>query len=147
MVIIAGAAVAVDENVLARWYLADLAAGIPYIGADGPASGQFVPQWLSLQQLQAFSVKKGCYPGQEIVSRMHFLGQSKRAAFRLKGPGAPPPAQARVLSGDDRSLGEIVWASADGEGWQALAVLNAEQGGQVACVRHGDADPVPAGPA
>lgn len=135
---------AVDPQTLARWQLADLAAGIPYIGADGPASGQFVPQWLSLQQLQAFSVKKGCYPGQEIVSRMHFLGQSKRAAFRLRGPGTPPPPLARVLSAEGRALGEIAWASANGDGWLALAVLNAEQAAQVASIQHDDDAPVPA---
>lgn len=143
-VIAAGNDAAVDPPTLARWQLADLAAGIPYIGADGPASGQFVPQWLSLQRLQAFSVKKGCYPGQEIVSRMHFLGQSKRAAFTLRGPGTPPPALARVLSAEGRALGEIAWASADGDSWLALAVLNAEQAAQVASIQHDDDAPVPA---
>jgi len=138
-IILPGGDAAVDPQILARWYLADLAAGIAYIGAGEPASEQFVPQWLSLERLQAFSVKKGCYPGQEIVSRMHFLGQSKRAAFRLHGPGKPPPALAKVLSAEDRALGEIVWASADGDGWQALAVLNAEQADQVASVQDGDA--------
>ena len=139
-IIISGTDAAVDPEILARWQLADLAAGVPYIGADGPASGQFVPQWLSLQRLDAFSVKKGCYPGQEIVSRMHFLGQSKRAAFRLRGQGEPPAPLAKVLSAEGRTLGELVWASADGDGWQALAVINAEQADQVASIQDGDAD-------
>lgn len=106
------------------WRLADLRLGLPYVAAGGGNSEQFVPAWLSLQRLAAFSVGKGCYPGQEIVARMHFLGQSKRAAARIEGSGEPPAPMARVLDGDGAGVGDVVWsqAGADG-GWQALAVL------------------------
>lgn len=33
-------------------------------------------------------MKKGCYPGQEIVARTHFLGQVKRGLMRLQGSGS-----------------------------------------------------------
>jgi tRNA-modifying protein YgfZ len=48
---------------------------------------------LGLERLCAYSVKKGCYPGQEIVARTHFLGQAKRSLARLAAP--------RPLLGDD----------------------------------------------
>lgn len=38
----------------------------------------FVPQHLSLDKINALSFDKGCYVGQEIVARMHYLGKSKR---------------------------------------------------------------------
>ena len=33
---------------------------------------------LSLQDINAYSLKKGCYPGQEIVARSQYLGKLKR---------------------------------------------------------------------
>lgn len=121
-----GTATPLDEALEARWRLADLALGLPYIAAGADNSEQFVPQWLSLDRLDAFSVKKGCYPGQEIVARMHFLGQSKRASHRLAGSGLPPPAMARVVTSDGGNAGEIVWATAAEGGWVALAVLSGD---------------------
>lgn len=115
-----------DPGLAVRWQCADLRHGVPYIGPGLPDSEQFVPQWLSLERLQAFSLRKGCYPGQEIVARMHFLGQSKRAAFLLDGPGDPPPMMTRVRAGDG-SIGEIVSSAPAREGWLALAALVSAQ--------------------
>lgn len=70
------AAAADDPAALAAWRREDLAHGWPRL--DAAQSEQWTPQQLSLERLQAFSVKKGCYPGQEIVARTHFLGQAKR---------------------------------------------------------------------
>jgi folate-binding protein YgfZ len=123
-----------DEEDRARWRLADLHAGVPYIAADAVNSEQFVPQWLSLERLGAFSVKKGCYPGQEIVARMHFLGQSKRAAYVLRGEGAAPAPLARVLTADGGGAGEIVWAQATEGEWHALAGLAVDKAGAVSAV-------------
>src|SRR5690606_35236266 len=85
-----------DGDDAARWRRADLRLGVPYIAADAANGQQFIPQWLSLERLDAFNLKKGCDPGQEIVARMHYLGQSKRAAYRLRGNGTPPPSGAQV---------------------------------------------------
>ncbi len=41
-------------------------------------SETFVPQMLNLQLIDALSFTKGCYPGQEIVARMQYLGKLKR---------------------------------------------------------------------
>jgi len=103
------------------WRAADLAHGLPRLSAsEGEA---WTPQMLSLQRLAAYSVAKGCYPGQEIVARTHFLGQAKRELVRLHGGeltvGAP------VLASDGRSLGTVVAAA----GAEALAVLSAERPG------------------
>ncbi len=41
-------------------------------------SEQFIPQHLSLDQHRLIEYEKGCYPGQEIIARMHFLGRNKK---------------------------------------------------------------------
>lgn len=40
-------------------------------------SGQFLPQALGLDETPCFSFNKGCYKGQEVIARMHYLGKSK----------------------------------------------------------------------
>ena len=47
-------------------------------------SEQFIPQALNLD-INEFGVSftKGCYPGQEIVARMHYLGKPKRRLFKF----------------------------------------------------------------
>ena len=88
-------------------------------------SGQWTPQQLSLERLRAFSVKKGCYPGQEIVARTHFLGKAKRGLAVLDGD-VPLPVDADVHGGD-RVLGSVI-ASADADSRHiALAVLPLER--------------------
>lgn len=74
-----GAAVDVTTDVatLEAWRRADLEHGWPRL--DTSQSELWTPQQLSLSRLRAYSVKKGCYPGQEIVARTHFLGQAKRS--------------------------------------------------------------------
>src|SRR3546814_7533832 len=57
-------------------------------------------------------VKKGCYPGQEIVARTHFLGQAKRG-LALFECDAPLEAGQQVMDGD-RALGAIASAAASG---------------------------------
>ena len=60
----------------ANWRDADLHHGLPRLSAA--QTELWTPQMLSLERLNAFSLKIGCYPGQEIVSRTHYLGQAKR---------------------------------------------------------------------
>lgn len=58
------------------WRLLDVLAGVPRIY---PATVEaFVPQMLNLDALGAISFQKGCYTGQEIVARTHYLGKLKR---------------------------------------------------------------------
>ena len=67
-------------------------------------------------------MKKGCYPGQEIVARTHFLGQAKRG-LALFEADAPLEAGADVIA-DGRAIG-VLASVQDGLG---LAVLPLERG-------------------
>jgi tRNA-modifying protein YgfZ len=52
-------------------------------------SGQFLPHALGLPSFAAISLKKGCYPGQEIIARTHYLGKSKRFCLSAWVNGHP----------------------------------------------------------
>jgi len=86
-----------SESVLARWRSFDLAHGLPRLLPD--QTEHWTPQQLSLDRLNAYSVKKGCYPGQEIVARTHFLGQAKRGLVRLVADHAINPATGVEVDG------------------------------------------------
>ncbi|KLJ02054.1 folate-binding protein YgfZ [Luteimonas sp. FCS-9] len=112
------AATAVEAE--ARWRAIDLAHGLPRLPA-GEAE-RWTPQQLGLDRLRAYSVRKGCYPGQEIVARTHFLGQSKRGLVALHGASTAQPGQDVVADG--QPAGRIVAVSTDVQ----LAVLPLDTG-------------------
>lgn len=62
------------------WDCAEISDGIPTITTESAL--HFIPQWINLDQLNAVSFKKGCYPGQEVVARLHYLGKSNRRMVR-----------------------------------------------------------------
>lgn len=108
-----------DAMASRRWRDLDLAHGVPRVafGSGLP----WTPHMLSLDRLKAFSVRKGCYPGQEIVARTHFLGQSKRQLWWLSGEGLKPGLA--VLDAEGQRVGEILEVCSDGSGGLAVATL------------------------
>lgn len=92
--------------------LADIRAGLPEIGVE--LRDHLLPQWIGLDRLGAVSVSKGCYPGQEIMARLHFKGGNKRSLYRLCWPGnalAQPGSVLRDPGGSE--AGVIVTAAQD----------------------------------
>jgi len=67
---------AADDALREAWRFADLQSGICWLGEK--TSGEFLPQMLGFEELGAVNYRKGCYPGQEIVARTHYLGKVKR---------------------------------------------------------------------
>jgi len=64
------------------WDLACINYMIPEVYLN--SSEKFIPQALNLDIDQmGVSFTKGCYPGQEVVARMHYLGQPKRRLYRF----------------------------------------------------------------
>ena len=102
---------ATDDAVLARWRAGDIAHGLPRAAAA--VLEAHTPQQLSLDRLKAYSVRKGCYPGQEIVARTHFLGQAKRG-LALFGATTLPPPGASLLEGE-RAIGTVVASASPSE--------------------------------
>lgn len=110
---------AADPSSTARWRDDDLRHGLPR-GAASMEPG-WTPHMLSLDRLKAFSVRKGCYPGQEIVARTHFLGQSKRQLWWIDGEALD--AGAALSDAEGRAVGELLAVTADRRGALAVAAL------------------------
>jgi len=103
------------------WMALDLAHGLPRLVESQRES--WTPQMLSLERLHAFSLKKGCYPGQEIVARTHYLGQARRGLCRVLGHGLE--LGATLGDGQSSPVGSIVCVTADAE--SALAVVQLDR--------------------
>ncbi|MFA5684460.1 MAG: folate-binding protein [Lysobacteraceae bacterium] len=109
-----------DAEAQARWRYEDLCAGLPRLS---PAQRDaWTPHMLSLDALSAFSLGKGCYPGQEIVARTHYLGRARRRLFRLHA-SEPINENAAVQDADGRDQGRVVAAASWAGRHVALAVL------------------------
>jgi folate-binding protein YgfZ len=61
------------------WRFQEISSGFPWF--DEAQSEQHIPQMLNIDQLGGISFNKGCYTGQEIVARTHYLGKIKRQLF------------------------------------------------------------------
>ena len=99
--------------------LAGVRAGHAWLPAA--ALGDLVPPALSLLRLQAVSLGKGCYPGQELVARLHYRGGHKRRLARLRL--SVPQAPGTVVEGAGFSA-LLLNGAADTAGWEALVVLS-----------------------
>jgi hypothetical protein len=107
------------------WRLQEILAGIPNVYAA--TTEMFVPQMTNLQLVDGVSFKKGCYPGQEIVARMQYLGTLKRRMYlgSLEMADVPLPGDP-LFSGSDNEqpVGRIVDAQPHPDGGQStLAVI------------------------
>ena len=112
----------------ALWSMLDIEAGIPTVVAA--TQEQFVPQMVNFDFIGAVSFDKGCYPGQEIVARTHYLGKPKQRMVRalISSPDAPdgPLPGDKLYSSifGDQASGTIVNAVAsDGHHHHVLAVV------------------------
>ncbi len=115
---------------LERWRLDDISACLPLLAPE--LGGEFVPQALDLERLDAIRFDKGCYPGQEIAARLHFRGGNKRQLQRLRVHGQVPAIGAAVLGGKGQSVGQVLYAAAESAlSSMALAVLTHSAAGEL----------------
>ena len=109
-----------------HWNLLNIRDGIPEI--TQATSEAFVPQMVNMDALGAINFEKGCYTGQEIVARTHYLGKQKRRMYRIHITTDTPPAAGDELatetSTENQYTGTLVTVQADvGTGYEALAVI------------------------
>jgi hypothetical protein len=117
------------------WDWLDIRAGVAVIL---PATQEaFVPQMVNLDLIGGVSLTKGCYPGQEIVSRMHYRGTLKQRMYlaSIAGSDRPQPGE-KLYSTDfgEQACGTIVNAArSPGGGHDVLAVIQiaSAEGGAV----------------
>ena len=95
--------------------------GQPAWGKDYEASDYF-PTDVNLDLASGIGWKKGCFIGQEVVSRMKRRGTIRKRAVLVQFDGAPPPAGAPLTAGET-TIGEITSAE---EGF-AVAVIRTDR--------------------
>ena len=115
----------IDNGPAALAALAEIQLGIPTIT---PALVErFIPQMLNLDQLDAISFNKGCYPGQEVIARVRNLGSVKRRMRRYAAAlQSTPPPGSEVFRADREPVGELVRAAPADVGIELLAVVEQE---------------------
>ena len=105
------------------WLRADIAQGFPLVSQA--TSEHYVPQMVNLDKLGGVSFKKGCYPGQEIVARTHYLGKIKRHLYRVSSE-QPLVSGTEIRSAalNGQACGSLLTVVPGLDGiWLALAVL------------------------
>ncbi len=118
------------------WNWLQIRAGIPWITTA--TREQFVPQMVALDAIGGVDFQKGCYPGQEIVARTHYLGEVKRA-LRFGHAEGPAVAGDALLGADGQSRGMVVnGAPAPDGGDDLLAVVQTEWDGDQLKLRSAD---------
>ena len=107
-----------------QWEAACIDEGLPDIYLN--TSEKHIPQALNLD-INEFGVSftKGCYPGQEVVARTHYLGKPKRRLFRFA-------SNVEVLIGDSldvensesiKSSGQVIRVAKEGNEFHFLGVF------------------------
>ncbi len=109
------------------WAYLNIASGIPTITQASQEA--WIPQMLNLQAIGGVNFKKGCFPGQEIVARLKYLGKNKRRVFRVEMDTDRVPEVNDVLESKDEAgrrqeAGKVLNAVLNPDGKvEALAVL------------------------
>lgn len=109
------------------WDWLEILAGIPEIYPQTQEA--FVPQMINLDTLGGINFKKGCYTGQEIVARTHYLGKVKRRTLLVNIPDGEQLAVGNPVfaSGSEEPAGMLVRvAPSPNGGFDALAELRLE---------------------
>lgn len=96
---------------LQQWLLGNIQAGIPDLRQE--TSEAFIPQMTNLQEFEGISFRKGCYTGQEIITRLQHRGQLKRPMYRARVKSNNLPLPGTLLHCADKDdIGQVVLAAA-----------------------------------
>lgn len=104
-----------------QWILEDIKNGLPLIGAA--TSELFIPQMFNLDLLGGISFKKGCYTGQEIIARMHYLGKLKQRTFLASSRCTTLPEAGAPIFCDEQKVGTILMTARDDEDGSTVKLL------------------------
>ena len=110
------------------WDQHDILSGIPQITANTVEA--FTPQMTNLEIINGVSFTKGCYPGQEIIARTHYLGKPNRRMYRATiATDQAPESGANIYSpaAGSQAIGKVVISQMVSKGSaSALVVLRSE---------------------
>jgi folate-binding protein YgfZ len=96
-----------------------ISCGVPSGGVDFAYADAF-PHEANMDRLHGVDFTKGCYIGQEVVSRMHHRGTARTRIVRVQFDGAQPAPGSDIVAGD-KSVGTM-GSAADGIGLALLRI-------------------------
>lgn len=92
------------------WRLLDIEAGVAVVYPE--TQEHFIAQMANLDKRGGISFTKGCYTGQEVITRLQHLGTLKRRLFLAQASAAAiTPGTAIHVEGKDEGAGEVVDAA------------------------------------
>ncbi len=89
----------------ADWHGLRIRHGVAESGSDFEP-GEAFPHDVLLDRNEGISFRKGCYVGQEVVSRMQHRGTARRRILLARG-AADLPGPATEISADGRTIGQL----------------------------------------
>jgi hypothetical protein len=98
-----------------------IATGVPRGGLDFMYGDAF-PHETNMDRLHGVDFDKGCYVGQEVVSRMQHRGTARTRTLRIALDGAAPEAGTAVLAGD-----KPVGTMGSSSGGKGLALIRTDR--------------------
>ena len=112
-----------------HWRYLDIISGLPWLTTE--TSATFIPQMLNLDKLGGISFDKGCYTGQEIIARTHYLGKAKRALFLAECDTQDTPAPNSIIideslintQAEEQTAGRVLLAEHQGNLCKMLIVI------------------------
>ena len=110
-----------------QWCIDNIKQGIAEVRTE--TVEQFIPQMLNFQVLrEAISFTKGCYTGQEVVARMHYLGKLKKHLYRFSADTKTPlPPNTPLYTPDKKqAIGHVALSAPTENGQILLAVVTEE---------------------
>ncbi len=107
----------------AIWQYQDISAGICWLSKS--TSEQYIPQMLNIDKFGGISFSKGCYTGQEIIARTHYLGKAKRELFLAECDKNSVIDDSTRISSNDKELaiGKIISFQKNNHHYRLLLVL------------------------
>lgn len=112
-----------DEATEADYDAHRIALGVPEGGLDF-AFGDAFPHDAVMDQLAGVDFRKGCYVGQEVVSRMQHRGTARRRFVAVAGD-APLPQPGSAITANGKAIGTVATA----RGTQGLALVRIDRAG------------------
>ena len=106
------------------WRWLDIQSGIPQVYAS--TTEAFIPQTINLELVDAINFRKGCFPGQEIVARLKYLGKPKQRlviASIASSAKIEPGDEIYTLEKPDQKSGLVVDAVKTGDTEFQISVM------------------------
>ena len=107
------------------WALLDILAGLPWISSA--TQEKFLPQFINLDALNGLSYQKGCYPGQEVIARLHYRGEIKRRLQLITADSELNEGMAIKTAQDDNAGTVVNAVQKQDDGFIGLAVIDLDK--------------------